>query len=107
MKCRIHKNEPNAAQRKVLREQVGIEFNKLLERYNRDANLQFLYVLHFYFGFGQQRLEKAAEKLFEMQRDLDYRYELPQDDTAWLCEQKLKESGIDIDKIWGCDSEKA
>jgi hypothetical protein len=86
---------------------VATEFNELLERYNRDANLQFLYVLHFYFGFGQQRLEKAAEKLFEMQRDLDYRYELPQDDTAWLCEQKLKESGIDIDKIWGCGSEKA
>lgn len=96
MKCRIIDNRPNKQQIKALQKQVGTEFNKLLDRYNRDANLQFLYVLHFYFGFGQQRLEKAAEKLFEMQRDLDYRYELTQDDTAWLCEKKLEESGIDV-----------
>lgn len=96
MKCRIIDNRPNAAQRKALREQVAIEFNKLLDRYNRDANLQYLYVLHFTFGFGQKRLQQAADALWEMQRDLDYRYELPQDDTPWLCEQKLIESGIDV-----------
>jgi hypothetical protein len=75
---------------------VGAEFNELLDRYNRDANLQFLYVLRFYFGFGQDRLQRAADKLFEMQKDLDYRYELPQDDIPWLCEKKLIESGIDV-----------
>lgn len=75
---------------------VGAEFNELLERYNRDALLQFLYVLHFEFGFGQQRLQKAADSLTEMQKDLDYRYELEVDDTAWLCEKKLEEAGIDV-----------
>ena len=98
MKCRMHieKNTPNSAQRRALKKMVGTEFNELLERYNRDALLQFLYVLHFVFGFGQQRLQKAADALTEMQQDLDYRYELPQDDTPWLCEQKLIESGIDV-----------
>ena len=96
MKCRIYSNEPNSAQKRALKKMVGAEFNELLERYNRDANMQFLYVLRFYFGFGQKRLQMVVDKLFEMQKDLDYRYELPEDETAWLCEKKLEESGIDI-----------
>lgn len=96
MKCRITNNAPNSAQKRALKKMVGTEFNELLDRYNRDANMQFLYVLRFYFGFGQERLQKAVDKLFEMQKDLDYRYELPQDDTAWLCEKKLEESGINV-----------
>ena len=98
MKCRVHmeKNLPNSAQRRALRRMVGTEFNELLDRYNRDANLQYLYVLHFTFGFGQKRLQQAADALTEMQNDLDYRYELEHDDIAWLCEKKLIESGIDV-----------
>lgn len=98
MKCRVHieKNTPNAAQRRALQKMVGTEFNELLDRYNRDANLQYLYVLHFTFGFGQKRLQQAADALTEMQNDLDYRYELEHDDIAWLCEKKLIESGIDV-----------
>ena len=105
MKCRIQDNRPNAAQRKALQQMVGTEFNKLLEKYNRQANLQYLYVLHFYFGFGQKRLQQAVDKLFEMQKDLDYRYELPEDDTPFLCELKLKESGINVDKLFKFDKQ--
>ena len=98
MKCRVHieKNTPNSAQRRALKKMVGTEFNELLDRYNRDANLQYLYVMRFVFGFGQERLQKAADSLTEMQNDLDYRYELEHDDIAWLCEKKLEESGINV-----------
>lgn len=101
MKCRIHKNEPNSAQRRALKQEVAKEFNKLLERYNRDASMQILWVLHSEFGFGQQRLQKFADKLAEMQIKMEYTYELPEDDTPWLCEQKLIESGIDVKKLLG------
>ena len=99
MKCRILKNEPNSAQRKALKQEVAKEFNKLLERYNRDASMQILWVLHSEFGFGQQRLQKFADKLAAMQINMEYTYELPEDDTPWLCEQKLIESGIDVKAI--------
>ena len=105
MKCRIQDNRPNSAQKRALKQMVATEFNELLERYNRMANLQFLYVLRFYFGFGQKRLQRAVDKLFEMQKDFDCRYELPEDDTPFLCELKLKESGIDIDKLFGGTNE--
>ena len=101
MKCRIHKNEPNSAQRRALKQEVAKEFNKLLDRYNRDAAMQILYVLRTEFGFGQQRLQRFADLLAEMQKDMDYRYELPESDTPWLCEKKLEESGIDVKALWG------
>ena len=99
MKCRIHKNEPNVAQRKALRQEVVKEFNTLLKRYNHDTALQVLHILHFDFGFGQSRLQKFADKLCEMQIDQQERYELPESDTPWLCETQLKESGINLDEI--------
>lgn len=101
MKCRLHieDNRPNSAQKRALKKMVETEFNGIVVKYNRMANLQFLYVLRFYFGFGQKRLQRAVDKLFEMQRDFDCRYELPEDDTPWLCEKKLEESGIDVKKL--------
>lgn len=99
MKCRIYKNEPNAAQKKSLRQEVVKEFNNLLELYNKDTALQVLHILRFDFGFGQERLKKFADKLKEMQIRQQERYELPESDTPWLCEKQLKESGIDIDAI--------
>ena len=105
MKCRIHKNEPNSAQRRALKQEVAKEFNKLLERYNRQVAAQILYVLRFEYGFGQQRLQKFADKLATMQINMEYTYELPEDDTPWLCEQKLIESGINIDKLFKFDKQ--
>lgn len=99
MKVRINKNEPTAEQRKVLRGEVKKEFNKLIALYNHDTALQVLHILHFDFGFGQQRLQKFAEKLTEMQIDQKARYELLDDDTPWLCEKQLKESGINLDEL--------
>ena len=102
MKCRIIDNRPNSAQKRALKKMVATEFNGIVDQYNRVALLQFAYVLRF--GkerYGQKRLERTLHDLIKMQKDFDYRYELPEDDTPWLCEQKLIESGIDVKKLLG------
>lgn len=99
MKVRINNNQPNAEQRKALKQQVAIEFEKLLKQYNHDTAMQVLHILHFDFGFGQSRLQRFADKLTEMQADQKERYELPDSDTPWLCEKQLQEDGIDIDTL--------
>ena len=96
---RINNNQPNAEQRKALKQQVAIEFNKLLERYNHDTAMQVLHILHFDFGFGQSRLQRFADKLTEMQVNQKERYELPDSDTPWLCEKQLQEDGINVDAL--------
>lgn len=99
MKVRINKNEPTAAQRKVLRGEVVKEFNNLLAMYNRDTALQVTHILHFDFGFGQKRLQKFANKLKEMQIGQEQRYELPESETPWLCEKQLREDGINLEEL--------
>ena len=99
MKCRIYNNQPNAAQRKVLRAECVKEFNKLLSLYNREVALQVLYILRFDFGFGQERLKKFADKLAEMQNNTVHRYEVNDGEIPDICEIKLRDSGIDVKEL--------
>lgn len=99
MKVRLNKEQPTSAQRKALKAECEKEFLKLLGRYNHQVAAQILYILRFDYGFGQERLEKFADKLKQMQIDLEDRYEMGEDCTWWLCEQKLIESGIDVKEL--------
>lgn len=96
MNVRIKNDAPTSAQRKALKNEVAKEFEKLLHRYNEDTALQVLHILHFDFGFGQQRLQKFADKLTEMQLKQKTRYEMSEEETPWLCKKQLKEDGIDL-----------
>lgn len=99
MKVRLNKEQPTSAQRKALKSECVKEFNELLSRYNHQVAAQILYILRFDYGFGQERLEKFADKLKQMQIDLEDKYEMGEDCTWWLCEQKLIESGIDLKEL--------
>ena len=84
---------------KSVKDDIAAEFLKLLDRYNRDAALQIIHILHFEFGFGEKRLQKFADSLTQMQKDQKERYELEDEDTPWICEVQLKRDGIDVEKI--------
>lgn len=99
MKVRITKNEPTALQRKVLKQECIREFDGLLDKYNHQVAVQILYILRFDYGFGQSRLQRFADRLKAMQIKTVERYELSDEDTPWLCEAKLKDSGIDVDVL--------
>lgn len=101
MRVRINKNQPNASQRKALRQECVKEFDKLLSLYNRQVALQVLHILRFDFGFGQQRLEQFSDKLAEMQINTIGRYDAVDEDVPDICEIKLRDSGIDIKAILG------
>ncbi len=99
MNVRINNNKPNAAQRKVLRAECVKEFDKLLAEYNREVALQVLYILRFDFGFGQERLRRFSEKMKEMQITTIDRYEAKDGDVPYICEIKLRDSGIDVEEF--------
>ena len=99
MKVRINNNQPTSAQKRALRQECVKEFDKLLDHYNHNVAMQVLHILRFDFGFGQQRLQRFAEKLAEMQKNQRERYEMTDDETPWICEQQLQESGINLDGL--------
>ena len=99
MKVRITNNQPNAAQRRALRQECVKEFDNLLGIYNRQVALQVMYILRFEYGFGQERLQKFSDKLAEMQIDTMDRYIATDEEVPDICEIKLRESGIDVKSL--------
>lgn len=99
MKVRINNNQPNAAQKKALKQECAKEFDKLLSLYNRQVALQVLYILRFDFGFGQERLQKFSDKLADMQLKTIDRYEVIDEEVPDICEIKLRASGINVEEL--------
>lgn len=97
MRCNTPKL--TAKEMKAVREECQRQFDELIDGFNRQAVLQLLHVLHFEYGFGQQRLGTFASRLKDMQTELRATYELSENDTAWLCEQQLRADHIDVDTL--------
>lgn len=100
MKVRINNNQPTSAQKRALKQECVKEFDILLKNSNIDIRLQLLHYFRFKKGYGQKRLEQLDSDLREMLKNIHARYELSEDDTAWLCKKRLEDSGINLDAIF-------
>lgn len=96
MKVRLKNNQPNSAQRKALLKEV----NKIIEDVDRQVILQIGCILRFDYGFGQERLEKFFEKLAKMRAKTTTHYEVENFEIPDICEIKLRDSGIDVEKLF-------
>lgn len=76
------------------------------DRQNADeVDAVILWLLHEKFGFGEKRL-RAFYDYFSIELDaLVKRYEMGDEDKAWLCSRKLKDYGIDISE-WNKEEKK-
>lgn len=99
MKARI----PGGNLSKSVKNDIARQFYLLLDKYNYEASVQVIHILHFEFGFGEKRLQKFAELLNQMQQEQKERYELENEDTPWICEEQLRQSGIDFKKLMSGD----
>lgn len=61
-----------------------------------EMNSVILWVLHERFGFGKKRLRRFFESYAAELDALEKRYEMGNEDMAWLCRHKLERYGIDI-----------
>lgn len=85
--------EQKAIDAEILRQCV--EFDR---KNANEIDAIILWLLHEKLGFGKKRL-KAFYDCFSMETDaLLNRYEMGDEDKAWLCTYKLKQYGIDISK---------
>lgn len=57
-------------------------------------------VLRFDEGYGMKRLKRHLKRLVEFQKTIRERYEACEDDVSSILEIKLRDSGIDIDKLF-------
>ena len=75
----------------------GVQFSaKEQKAIDAEIHALILWLLHEKFGFGKKRL-RAFYDSFSTELDaLVKRYEMGDEDKAWLCAYKLKQYGIDI-----------
>ena len=85
-----------AAEKKAM----DIEIKRQLADYSRkhidEIDSMILWNLHEIFGFGTKRLKRFYDGFHVEMDALINRYELDGSDQAWLCSEKLKNLGIDI-----------
>ena len=96
----LTKNEKKALEletRKILAEET--------RRHKHEMAAMILWVLHEKQGHGKKRLREDFDIFDEALDELIARYQLDNEDAAWLCTYKLKEYGIDINE-WFNESRK-
>ena len=80
---------------------IKLELQRQLVEYERKHLLEleaiFLWRLHEKLGFGAKRLYEFYKDLSKDYEDLLRRYEMDTEDGPWLCTQKLKEIGVDLE----------
>lgn len=80
---------------------IDLEITRQIEeRMNRlalDINSCILYTLMTKYGFGAKRLREFNDCFTEIHSKLLDYYEMDAEDYGWLCRQKLKEHGVDLE----------
>lgn len=84
-----------------IREQVRDEMINIGDRMFLDELATILFVLNNEFGFGQKRLSKFVCCYADMHKELRERYEMDPTYDGWICTEKLKDAGIDLDELYG------
>lgn len=90
--------ELTAAEQKAVDREIEKQLAKYTENHNLEIIAMTLLTLHEEFGFGEGRLRRFFDRYDEVVDDLVRRYELDEDDSAWIATLKLKEIGIDVAK---------
>lgn len=67
------------------------------EQYMRTFEAMILWTLHESCGFGKVRLERFYRDFIREYNEMRERYEM---DVAYPAERKLREIGVDLDKLW-------
>lgn len=92
-----------SAERKAMNIEIQKEIAERTRKHAHELDALFLWYLHKECGFGITRLKKAFMHFDRSIEDLCRRYEMTETgDDVWLCTQKLKEIGADIEN-WGSE----
>lgn len=98
---RSHKKEPGVTneQRRTIRREVNKAILKADREYSGNFAAGVLWALHTIFGFGPVRLRRMWVEYRKLHDQLREYYELEDDqDTCFVCRQRLNDYGIDIDE---------
>lgn len=89
----------SASEQKAMELEINKQIAKADRENRKNIDATILWCLHQHLGFGVKRLHDFYIAFGREYEKLVNHYELEDGDGVWLCMQKLKELGIDLD-IW-------
>lgn len=93
----MSKAEQKAMEMEINRQMAEIDRQNMME-----IDAIILWELHEQFGFGVKRLKTFHDNFVQRYKDLISRYEMDSEDGPWLCKEKLKEIGVDLES-WAAE----
>ena len=93
---RIFGADFSSAEKKAMDIEIRKQFAEINEKHRLEIVSMILWELKEKFGFGPKRLKRFFMEFDHDIHALTEHYMLEDNDDAWLCTHKLKESGIDI-----------
>lgn len=88
----------STAERKAMEIEIQRQLAEYTAKHEQEIMAVVLWVLHKAFGFGEKRLKRFYECFDPEIKSLIQRYEMDEEAAVWLCTNRLKEAGIDIEK---------
>lgn len=95
---KIYDVQFNKTEQRAIDKAIGEQCAEMDRQMELDRDSSILWMLHEQFGFGHDRLFKAWKLMYEDNKKLQARYEMGPEDGGWLCRQKLKELGVDLER---------
>lgn len=89
-------------ERKAMNSEIRRRVVEVCNQFELDYDTMAIYILHFYYGFGEKRIRDYHRVLMRERKELKEFYESDEKDPDihfFAMRQKLKEKGIDVEKI--------
>ena len=93
-----------AAERKAMQLEIGREIAKFDQQNMLSIDAVILWELHVQFGFGPKKLRQFYDGFNARFRELIDHYEMGAEDGPYICIEKLREIGVDLEQ-WDKESE--
>jgi hypothetical protein len=94
----------NKQERKAMDVEIRKRCVEICEQFELDYDTMAIYILHYYYGFGEKRIREYHKHLIQERAELKKHYgaDYGQEDSDihfFAMREKLKERGIDVEKI--------
>lgn len=97
--------ELSETEKKLMRQEILRQTAEIDRKDELEFEAIVLYVLHVRFGFGAKRLKQFYDSAKPIIDDLMDHYEMGEEDKLWLCTEKLKDIGVDLEQ-WNSEASK-
>ena len=90
----------NKKEQKAFDEMLSEQIRQASADHEKEEMAVVAWVLHRRLGWVENGIRNFMKDYYPVHKELNTLHEREATDTPWLCSKKLKDSGIDFDKIY-------